>query len=78
MIGNVDPSGTRTREFLIDVRRFGAGAAPLSLLVTGLVVPDQARRWPAGDDDAGALRLQQGFLQERVRFSTRSWFRIGN
>lgn len=73
---NVGPSGTRTREFLIDLRRFGAGAAPLSVLVTGLAVPDQARRWPAGDDEAGSLRLQQGFLEETVRFSPRSWFTI--
>jgi hypothetical protein len=44
-IGSVSPSGTRSREFLVDLGRFGAGEAPLSLLVTGLVLPDKAGRW---------------------------------
>jgi hypothetical protein len=75
-IGNVSPSGTTTREFLVDLRRFGAKDTPLSLLVTGLVLPDQVRRWPAGDDDAGSLKLQQGFLEERTRFASGSWLQI--
>jgi hypothetical protein len=72
----VSPSGTRTREFLVDLRRFGAADAPLSLLVTGLVLPDRAGRWPAGDDDAGSVKLQQGFLAEKTRFSPGSWLQI--
>jgi len=75
-IGNASPSGTRTREFLIDRRRFGAPGAPLSLLVTGLELPERARRWPAGEDDAGSLKLQQGHLEERMRFSPPSWFSV--
>jgi hypothetical protein len=76
-IANVDPSGTRTREFLIDLRRFGTSRTPLSLAVTGLVLLDRALRWPAGDDDAGSVKLQQGFLEERMRFTPRSWFGVG-
>ena len=72
-IGNVSPSGTRTREFLIDLRKFGAGA-PLALVVTGLVIPDQGKRWPAGDDEAGTVKLQQGILEDRMRLSPGSWF----
>jgi hypothetical protein len=75
-IGNVSPSGTKAREFLVDLRRFGASDAPLSLLVTGLVLPDQGRRWPAGNDDAGSVKLQQGFLEERTRFSSGGWLQI--
>lgn len=75
-IGNVSPSGTRTREFLIDLGRFGDAATPLSLLVTGLTFPDRGARWPAGDDDAGSVRLQQGFLDERTRFTPGSWWAI--
>ena len=74
-IGNASPSGARTREFLIDLPRFGAGA-PLGLVVTGLVLPDQGKRWPAGDDEAGTVKLQQGILEERMRFSPRSWFSV--
>jgi len=75
-IGTVSSSGARTREFLIDRRKFGAAGTPLSLLVTGLELPERARRWPAGDDEAGSVKLQQGFLEERVRLSPRSWFTI--
>jgi hypothetical protein len=75
-IGNASPSGTRAREFLVDLRHFGPSDAPLSLLVTGLVLPDQARRWPAGNDDAGSVKLQQGFLEERTRFTPGSWLQI--
>ena len=74
-IGNVSPSGAKTREFLIDLRRFGSGV-PLGLVVTGLVLPDQGKRWPAGDDDAGTVRLQQGYLEERMRLSPRSWLAV--
>ncbi len=75
-IANVSPSGARTREFLIDRRKFGAAGTPLSLLVTGLELPEQARRWPAGDDEAGSVKLQQGYLEEQIRFSPRSWFTV--
>jgi hypothetical protein len=75
-IGNVSTSGTRTREFLIDLRRFGDAGTPLSLLVTGLTFPDLGARWPAGEDDAGSVRLQQGFLEERTRFAPGSWMEI--
>jgi hypothetical protein len=75
-IGNVSPSGARTREFLIDLGRFGPAGTALGLVVTGLVLPDQGRRWPAGDDEAGTVKLQQGFLEERMRFSPRSWFGV--
>jgi|GEM_PF-391750 hypothetical protein len=75
-IGNVSPSGTRTREFLVDLRRFGGAGTPLALLVTGLTFPDRAARWPAGDDEAGSVRLQQGFLEERTRFTPRSWLQV--
>jgi hypothetical protein len=44
--------------------------------VTGLVLPDRALRWPAGDDDAGSVKLQQGFLEERMRFTSRSWEQV--
>ena len=75
-IGSVSPSGGRTREFLIDLRRFGAAGSPLGLVVTGLVLPDQGKRWPAGVDEAGTVRLQQGFLEVQMRFSPRSWFAV--
>ncbi len=75
-IANVNPQGTRTREFLVDVRRFGAEGQPVFLAVTGLVFPERAGRWPAGDDDAGSLKLQQGFLGESARFSPRTWWPI--
>ena len=75
-IGNVSPSGTRTREFLIDLRKFGTGKSPLGLVVTGLVLPDQAKRWPAGDDEAGTVKLQQGALEARMRLMPRSWFAL--
>lgn len=75
-LANVSPSGTRTREFLIDLRRFGDEGTALSLLVTGLTFPDRAARWPAGEDDAGSVKLQQGFLGERMRFMPRSWLAI--
>jgi hypothetical protein len=76
-IGNVDPSGEgRAREFLVDLRRFGAAGSPLWLVVTGLQLPDQGRRWPAGDDEAGSVKLQQGFLEERMRFAPRSWLPV--
>lgn len=75
-IGNVSPSGTKTREFLVDLPRFAAAGAPVSLLITGLEFPDQARRWPAGNDDAGSVKLQQGFLEERTRFAPGSWLQI--
>jgi len=72
-VANVDPRGTRTRGFRVDLRRFGAEGAPVFLTVTGLTFPDRAARWPAGQDDAGALALQQGLLAERARFSPRTW-----
>ena len=72
-VANVDPRGTLTRTFQVDLPRFGAGGAPVFLAVTGLTFPDRPARWPAGDDDAGALSLQQGMLAERARFSPRSW-----
>jgi len=75
-IGNVSPSGTKSREFLVDLRRFGSAGAPPSLLVTGLAFPDKAQRWPAGNDDAGSVKLQQGFLEEQTRFSPGSWLQI--
>ena len=75
-VANVEPSANRTREFLIDLRRFGAAGTPLTLAVTGLVLPDQARSWPAGKDDAGSVKLQQGYLEERMRFTPRKWFMI--
>ncbi|HZJ52650.1 MAG TPA: hypothetical protein VFD38_00810 [Myxococcaceae bacterium] len=75
-IANVGPSGTRTREFLVDLRRFDPSGAPVTLAVTGLVLPDQARRWPSGEDDAGSVKLQQGFLEERMRFRPRGWLRV--
>jgi hypothetical protein len=75
-IANADPSGTRTREFLIDLPRFGPAGTPLTLAVTGLVLPDRALRWPAGDDDAGSVKLQQGFLEERMWFTPRSWVAV--
>ena len=75
-IGNVSPSGARTREFLIDLGRFGTPGTPLGLVVTGLVLPDQDKRWPEGDDEAGTVKLQQGYLEERMRLSPRSWFAV--
>jgi hypothetical protein len=75
-IGNVSPSGTKTREFLVDLQRFAAAGAPVSLLITGLEFPDKARRWPAGNDDAASVKLQQGFLEERTRFVPGSWLQI--
>ena len=75
-IANVDPSGTRTREFLVDLGRFGAAGTTVGLVVTGLVIPDRAGRWPAGDDDAGSVRLQQGFLEERMRFTPKRWSQV--
>jgi hypothetical protein len=75
-IANVDPSGTRTREFLIDLPHFGPAGTPLTVAVTGLVLPDRALRWPAGDDDAGSVKLQQGFLEERMRFTPGSWTQV--
>jgi hypothetical protein len=75
-IANADPSGTRTREFLIDLHHFGSAGTPLALAVTALVLPDRALRWPAGDDDAGSVKLQQGFLEERMRFTPRSWVAV--
>lgn len=75
-VANVDPSGARTREFLVDLGRFGAQGSFLALAVTGLVLPEEARRWPAGADEAGSVKLQQGFLGERMRFSPRSWFQV--
>lgn len=73
-IASVEPTGSRTREFLLDPRRFGAEGTPLFLAVTGLTLPEKAARWPAAKDAAGAVRLQQGFLPEEARFSPRSWF----
>lgn len=72
-MGNVSPSGARTREFVIDLGRFGGPGRALGLVVTGLVLPDQGKRWPAGDDEAGAVKLQQGILEERMRFVPESW-----
>ena len=75
-IGNVSPSGARAREFLVDLGWFGSAGRPLGLVVTGLVLPDQGKRWPAGEDEAGTVRLQQGFLEERMRFSPRTWMAV--
>jgi hypothetical protein len=75
-IANADPAGTRTREFLIDLPHFGSAGTPLTLAVTGLVLPDRALRWPAGDDDAGSVKLQQGFLEERMGLTPRSWLTL--
>jgi hypothetical protein len=75
-VANVDPHGTRTRTFLVDLSRFGAAGARLFLAVTGLTFPDRAVRWPAGEDDAGALALQQGRLSERARFAPRGWLAV--
>ena len=75
-IASVEPSGSRTREFLLDPGRFGAEGAPLFLAVTGLTLPEKATRWPAAKDDAGTVKLQQGFLTEKARFSPRSWFAL--
>jgi hypothetical protein len=75
-IANVGPQGTRSREFLVDARRFGAEAQPLFLAVTGLTFPEKAGRWPTGDDDAGSLKIQQGLLSETGRFSPQTWWQI--
>jgi hypothetical protein len=75
-IANVDPRGTRIREFLVDVRRFGAKGQPVFLAVTGLTFPERAGRWPAGDDDTGSLKMQQGFLGDSARFSPWAWWPI--
>ncbi|HTS82184.1 MAG TPA: hypothetical protein VMH40_16385 [Myxococcaceae bacterium] len=75
-VANVAPQAGLAREFLVDRSHFGRPDQPLFLAVTGLVLPERPARWPSGLDDASSVKLQQGFLGERARFSVDTWFPV--
>ena len=71
-LANVDPHGTRVREFVLLPDRF-VGPGQLRIAVTALVLPQSAQTWPATDDAAASLSLQQGFLPETLELKTKRW-----
>jgi len=42
-----------------------------------LTFPDRGARWPASDDDAGSVKLQQGFLERQASFTPGRWLQVG-
>jgi hypothetical protein len=72
-LANVDPHGTKVREFVLLPARFAGAAQELRIVVTALVLPQAAQTWPATDDAATSSRLQQGFLPETLELKPERW-----
>jgi hypothetical protein len=72
-LANVDPHGSWVREFVLMPTRFAGPGQEFRIVVTALVLPQDAETWPATDDAAASLRLQQGFLPETLELKTQRW-----
>ena len=72
-VANVQASGARVREFLIDTERFVPPGQPLQVVVTALRLPDRPQQWPLVADDSASLELQAGNLPDTVTLTPRAW-----
>jgi hypothetical protein len=76
-LANVDRQGTRVREFVLVPAQFAGAGPELRIVVTVLVLPEGAHTWPATDDAAAAVRLQQGFLPDVLDLKPERWAVVG-
>jgi hypothetical protein len=72
-LANVDRQGTRVREFLLLPTQFVGAGPELRIVVTALILPEEAHSWPATDDAAGSVKLQQGVLPEMLELTPERW-----